>query len=154
MGKFYIDAEDLIKNMEAGCIPIHEKGISGILGDESCIKDYIDKAVRVDLVQAIDFRNLQKRFNHLLLSDFIHEYDEVDPKTGRYRKDIKEVDNLFSNISKKHSQKRQVVVRTYTSEKSSYSREELVDYLERGYTVVMGHQLGEGIEYILEKVED
>lgn len=118
MGKFYIDAEDLIKNMEAGCILIHEKGISGILGDESCIKDYIDKAVRVDLVQAIDFRNLQKRFNHLLLSYFIHEYDEVDPKTGRYRKDIKEVDNLFSNVSK-NTHKKDKLLLEHTHQKKA-----------------------------------
>lgn len=153
MGKIYIDAEDLIKNMEAGCIPIHVKGISGILNDESCIKDYIDKAVRVDLVQEIDFKNLQKRFNHLLLSNFIREYDEVDHKTGMYRKDIKEVDNLFSNISKNTHKKNQVVVRTYPM-KYSYATEHLNNYLKQGYTVFIVSQIGDALEYILEKVED
>ncbi len=43
-----IDADDLINEMEAGCIPIYEKGISGVLGDESCIKDYIDNAPAID----------------------------------------------------------------------------------------------------------
>ncbi len=43
-----IDADNLLIEMEAGCIPIHEKGISGITGDESCIKDYIDNAPTVD----------------------------------------------------------------------------------------------------------
>lgn len=39
-----IDADALIMEMDAGCMPIMEKGISGVIGDESCIKDYIDKA--------------------------------------------------------------------------------------------------------------
>lgn len=39
-----IDADALIMEMDAGCVPIRDKGISGITGDESCIKDYIDKA--------------------------------------------------------------------------------------------------------------
>lgn len=39
-----IDADALIMEMDAGCMPIRDKGISGITGDESCIKDYIDKA--------------------------------------------------------------------------------------------------------------
>ena len=46
--KRLIYADDLLNEMEAGCIPIHEKGISGVLGDESCIKDYIDNAPTVE----------------------------------------------------------------------------------------------------------
>ena len=43
-----IDADNLLNEMEAGCIPVNEKGISGILGDESCIKDYIDNAPTIE----------------------------------------------------------------------------------------------------------
>ena len=39
-----IDADLLLEEMSAGCIPIMEKGISGITGDNECIKDYIDNA--------------------------------------------------------------------------------------------------------------
>lgn len=42
--KRLIDAEALIAEMGAGCMPINEKGISGITGDNSTIKDYIDNA--------------------------------------------------------------------------------------------------------------
>ena len=46
--KRLIYANDLLNEMTAGCIPIHEKGISNILGDESCIKDYIDNAPTIE----------------------------------------------------------------------------------------------------------
>ncbi|MDE7229851.1 MAG: hypothetical protein K2N56_05160 [Oscillospiraceae bacterium] len=45
----YIDADKLIEELSAGCMPICEKGISGVLGDESCIKDYIDNAPTADV---------------------------------------------------------------------------------------------------------
>lgn len=37
-----IDADALLEDMGAGCIPIVEKGISCVTGDEKTIKDYID----------------------------------------------------------------------------------------------------------------
>lgn len=45
----YIDAELLEKELSAGCMPIYEKGISGIFGDELSIKDYIDVAPAADV---------------------------------------------------------------------------------------------------------
>lgn len=45
----YINAEDLINELSAGCMPIYTKGISDIPGDDSCIKDYIDNAPAVDV---------------------------------------------------------------------------------------------------------
>ncbi len=45
----YIDAEMLIKELEAGGMPIYESGISGILGDKDCIRDYIDRAPAADV---------------------------------------------------------------------------------------------------------
>lgn len=43
-----IDADALTMEMDAGCMPITEWGISGITGDESCIKDYIDAAPTIE----------------------------------------------------------------------------------------------------------
>lgn len=43
-----IDANNLLEEMGAGCMPILEKGISQVTGDESTIKDYIDQAPTVD----------------------------------------------------------------------------------------------------------
>lgn len=45
----YINAEDLINELSAGCMPIYTKGISDIPGDDSCIKDYIDNAPAVNV---------------------------------------------------------------------------------------------------------
>ncbi len=45
----YIDAEALAEEMGAGCIPILEKGISGVTGDETCIMDYINDAPTADV---------------------------------------------------------------------------------------------------------
>ena len=56
--KRLIYADDLLNEMAAGCIPIHEKGISGILGDESCIKDYIDNAPTVEAEPISHGRNI------------------------------------------------------------------------------------------------
>ena len=42
MAKKYIDAELLKDNLRAACLPVDEKGISGMLGDEKSIADYID----------------------------------------------------------------------------------------------------------------
>lgn len=35
----YIDADNLIDELSAACMPIYEKGITGILGDNSSIAD-------------------------------------------------------------------------------------------------------------------
>lgn len=45
----YIDAEALMNELEAGCMPIYWIGISGILGDKDCIRDYIERAPAADL---------------------------------------------------------------------------------------------------------
>ena len=43
---------------------------------------------------------LLKRFRHLLKSDIIALYDEVDPRTGEYKRDIKELDDIIYRITK------------------------------------------------------
>ena len=51
-----IDADRLIEDMGASCLPIMEKGISGITGDESCIVDHINAAPTVDAVPVVHAR--------------------------------------------------------------------------------------------------
>lgn len=55
----YIDAEALAGEMDAGCIPIVEKGISGVTGDETCIMDYINNAPTVDMLE-VDAKRIAK----------------------------------------------------------------------------------------------
>ena len=43
-----IDADVLLEEMAAGCLPVLEKGISEITGDNDSIKDYIDRAPTID----------------------------------------------------------------------------------------------------------
>lgn len=45
----YIDADNLINELSAACMPIHEKGITGILGDNSSIADIINEQPTVDV---------------------------------------------------------------------------------------------------------
>ena len=45
----YIDADNLINELSAACMPIYEKGISGILGDNSSIADIINEQPTTDV---------------------------------------------------------------------------------------------------------
>ena len=49
MAKKYIDIEELIQTLEASCMPIHEKGISGNLGDHKSIADVINNQSVADV---------------------------------------------------------------------------------------------------------
>lgn len=44
------------------------------------------------MVSREEYNLLLKRFRHLLKSDIVALYDEVDPRTGEYKRDIKELD--------------------------------------------------------------
>lgn len=46
-------------------------------------------APTVDAVPRDEHEYLLKRFRHLLKSDYIRSFDEVDPNTGEYKRDIK-----------------------------------------------------------------
>lgn len=48
----YIDADDLINELSAACMPIYEKGITGILGDNSSIADIINEQSTADVQEA------------------------------------------------------------------------------------------------------
>ena len=45
----YIDADELINELSAACMPIYEKGITGILGDNSSIADIINEQPAADV---------------------------------------------------------------------------------------------------------
>lgn len=45
----YIDADELINEISAACMPIYEKGITGILGDNSSIADIINEQPTADV---------------------------------------------------------------------------------------------------------
>lgn len=49
MAKKFIDAEMLISELGAACMPIFEKGISGDLGDEDSIADIINAQPAADV---------------------------------------------------------------------------------------------------------
>ena len=50
------------------------------------------------MVKREEYELLLKRFRHLLESDTIALYDEVDPKTKEYKRDIKELDIACKRI--------------------------------------------------------
>ena len=58
------------------------------------LNDAIQKAPTVDAVPRDEHESLLKRFRHLLESDFIRSFDEYDPKTGTYKRDISEADTV------------------------------------------------------------
>lgn len=45
----YIEADNLINELSAACMPIYEKGITGILGDNSSIVDIINEQPTADV---------------------------------------------------------------------------------------------------------
>ena len=51
-----ISREALLIEMAAGCMPLNEKGISGVTGDESTIADYIKNAPAVDAAPVVHGR--------------------------------------------------------------------------------------------------
>lgn len=59
-----IDADRLIEDMGASCLPIMEKGISEITGDESSIVDHINSAPAIDAVPVVrckDCKHMRER---------------------------------------------------------------------------------------------
>lgn len=61
-----ISREALLIEMAAGCMPLNEKGISGVTGDESTIADYIKNAPAVDAAPVVhsEWVKEENRTNH------------------------------------------------------------------------------------------
>ena len=51
-------------------------------------------AMNYYLVQELNVHILERRLKHLLQSDFIRSFDEVDARTKEYKRDIREADVL------------------------------------------------------------
>ena len=56
--------------------------------------DVIETMPAVDAVPRAEYEGLLKRFRHMLESDFIASFDEVEPFTGKYKRDIAEADKV------------------------------------------------------------
>lgn len=55
-----ISRSELLLEMAAGCVPLDEKGISGVTGDESTIYDYIKNAPAVEAAPVVCFERLEE----------------------------------------------------------------------------------------------
>lgn len=67
----YIDAENLINELSAACMPIYEKGITGILGDNSSIADIINEQPTADVQEVKHgYWKSQKQSGFYRLADY------------------------------------------------------------------------------------
>lgn len=67
--KTYIDAKSLINELSAACMPIYEKGITGILGDNSSIADIINEQPAVDVQEVKHGRWVYKERTKVVNTD-------------------------------------------------------------------------------------
>lgn len=58
------------------------------------IRKFVNNRPAVDAVPRAEYEQLLKRFRHLLESDFISSFSEVEPFTGQYKRDIAEADKV------------------------------------------------------------
>lgn len=65
MAKKFIDAEMLIGELDAACMPIFEKGISGDLGDEDSIADIINAQPAADVQEVVRCKNCKYLLRNL-----------------------------------------------------------------------------------------
>lgn len=85
-----IDADRLLEDMGASCLPIMEKGISGITGDDSTIVDHINSAPTIDAVPVIrcpacSWRTKTgtcRRHGHYVRDDFFCAYGTTGDVRG------------------------------------------------------------------------
>lgn len=54
----------------------------------------VDEETSMLRMLADENKSLQRRLSHLLESDYISSFDELDPRTHKYKRDIKEADEL------------------------------------------------------------
>lgn len=57
----FIDADNLINELSAACMPIYEKGITGILGDNSSIADIINEQPTADVQEVVRCKDCKNR---------------------------------------------------------------------------------------------
>lgn len=75
------------------------RGVEGLLlshgndiaeGAVRAVREHIENWKTVDAVPRVEHERLLCRFQHLLESDYIRSFDEVDWRTGEYKRDIRE----------------------------------------------------------------
>ena len=59
-------------------------------GAVRAVREHLDEFVTIDAVPRDEHEMLLRRFQHLLESDYIRSFDEVDRRTGKYKRDIRE----------------------------------------------------------------
>lgn len=62
------------------------------------VQHVIDSAPAVDAVPRGEYDALLRRFQHLLQSDCIRSFDEYDPRTQTYKRNITEADAILSPV--------------------------------------------------------
>ena len=82
----YIDADNLINELSAACMPIYEKGITGILGDNSSIADIINEQPTTDVQEA---RHGKWESTELMYENGCTRCSEC--KTEYYASDLEEI---------------------------------------------------------------
>lgn len=82
----YIDADNLINELSATCMPIYKKGITGILGDNSSIADIINEQPTADVQEA---RHGKWESTELMYENGCTRCSEC--KTEYYASDLEEI---------------------------------------------------------------
>ena len=82
----YIEADYLINELSAACMPIYEKGITGILGDNSSIADIINEQSTADVQEA---RHGKWESTELMYENGCTRCSEC--KTEYYASDLEEI---------------------------------------------------------------
>lgn len=85
-----MDFADVLDMMDDDC------DIQGFPNESQSISR---EEVESQFVTRDEFESLLKRFRHLIQSNFIRSFDEVEPRTGAYKRDISEADASTGWIS-------------------------------------------------------
>lgn len=88
-----IDANALMERMQRKKSGVADKRYTEGFNDAVArFRSMVHSSPTVDAVPRDEYEALLKRFWHLLESDYIRSFDEVDRRTGTYKRDIKEAD--------------------------------------------------------------
>ena len=80
----YIDADNLINELSAACMPIYEKGITGILGDNSSIADIINEQPTADVQEVKHGEWKEDVLDNIICSACGESFNICDNDTERF----------------------------------------------------------------------
>lgn len=80
----YIDADNLINELSAACMPIYEKGITGILGDNSSIADIINEQPTADVQEVKRGEWQEDVLDNIICSACGESFNICDNDTERF----------------------------------------------------------------------